>query len=224
MEDNETHKQLLYKRPVKTNILLNVFQYFTLRELLDVRSTSNKIADVIVPELITHLPHDFRAEEVKEREFTRLVKKAEKVVINNIRGTEEDLKRIEQIGKSQGGDIDYLVLNFCKSDDIGSQESEEIARRYLEVFREYFKDIGVLRIQVTGDLNFSNMIALMVADPTFPWFASVHTIKLYLIRELKDKDLFNKFLTCFKGLKTLKGITEPEFNPLEDFIKPDFTS
>jgi hypothetical protein len=60
----------------------------------------------------------------------------------------------------------------------------------------------------------------MMADPTFPWFDSVHTIKIYQVRYLNNnaEDL-KKFLTCFRGLKTLKGITEDEFNPLEQFIK-----
>ena len=59
-----------------------------------------------------------------------------------------------------------------------------------------------------------------MADPTFPWFDSVHTIKVYQVRYLHDnQEALKKFLTCFRGLKTLKGITEDEFNPLEEFIK-----
>jgi hypothetical protein len=58
----------------------------------------------------------------------------------------------------------------------------------------------------------------MMADPTFPWFDSVHTLKIYQIRYLKDFPLLKKFFTCFRGLKTLKGITEEEFNPLDGFI------
>jgi hypothetical protein len=32
-------------------------------------------------------------------------------------------------------------------------------------------------------------------------------------------ELLKKFFTRFRGLKTLKGITEDEFNPLDAFIK-----
>lgn len=59
----------------------------------------------------------------------------------------------------------------------------------------------------------------MMGDPTFPWFDTVHTIKIYQIRYLKDMELIKKFYTRFRGLKTLKGITEEEFNPLDEFIR-----
>jgi hypothetical protein len=57
----------------------------------------------------------------------------------------------------------------------------------------------------------------MMADISFPWFESVHTIKVYQIRNLKNEgdDHLKKFFTYFKNLKTLKGITEAEFNPLD---------
>jgi len=75
-----------------------------------------------------------------------------------------------------------------------------------------------LKLETIGDLNFSRMIKIMMADTTFPWFDSVHTLKIYQIRYLKDLPLLKKFLTRFRGLKTLKGITEEEFNPLDGFI------
>jgi hypothetical protein len=59
----------------------------------------------------------------------------------------------------------------------------------------------------------------MMDYPSFPWFESVHTIKLYQIRYLKDTPLFKVWLTRFRGLKCLKGITEAEFNPLDIFIE-----
>ena len=59
---------------------------------------------------------------------------------------------------------------------------------------------------------------MMIADPTFPWFESVHTIKVYQVRNLKEMDLVKLFFTRFRNLKTLKGITEDEFNPLDVFI------
>lgn len=76
-----------------------------------------------------------------------------------------------------------------------------------------------MKLETIGDLNFSRMIKIMMADTTFPWFDSVHTLKIYQIRYLKDLPLLKKFLTRFRGLKTLKGITEEEFNPLDGFIQ-----
>ena len=59
----------------------------------------------------------------------------------------------------------------------------------------------------------------MMADKSFPWFQSVHTIKVYHIRNVKDEGLLKEFYTRFTGLRTLKGITEAEFDPLEEFIQ-----
>jgi hypothetical protein len=89
----------------------------------------------------------------------------------------------------------------------------------METFRRYFGSVQILRFETVGDRNFTRIIRLMMADPTFPWFESVHTIKVYQIRYLQDTDLFKVFLTRFKSLKTLKGITEDEFNPLDVFIR-----
>lgn len=89
----------------------------------------------------------------------------------------------------------------------------------MEVFRQYFGKIRVLRIETIGDRNFTKMLQLMMADPTFPWFETVHTIKVYQVRYLKDMELLKKFFTRFRSLKVLKGITEDEFNPLDTFIK-----
>ena len=60
---------------------------------------------------------------------------------------------------------------------------------------------------------------MMMADHTFPWFDSVHTIKVYQVRYLNDMELIKQFFTRFRSLKTFKGITEEEFNPLDVFIK-----
>lgn len=56
-------------------------------------------------------------------------------------------------------------------------------------------------------------------DKSFPWFSNVQTLKVYQIRYLQDDDVIKKFFTTFRNLKTIKGITEDEFNPLEIFIK-----
>lgn len=106
-------------------------------------------------------------------------------------------------------------------DDVDSPQydNDDIARQYFEVFKRYFGKIRILRIDTTGDLNFSRIIKLMMADPTFPWFETVHTLKIYQIRYVKDMDAIKRFFTRFRNLKTIKGITEDEFNPLTEFIK-----
>ena len=76
-----------------------------------------------------------------------------------------------------------------------------------------------MRIETIGDRNFTRMLKMMMADPTFPWFDMVHTIKVYQVRNLRDQDTLKKFFTCFRNLKTLKGIIEDEFNPFEYLIK-----
>lgn len=59
----------------------------------------------------------------------------------------------------------------------------------------------------------------MMEDKTFPWFSNVQTLKVYQVRYLQDDDVIKRFFTTFRNLKTIKGITEDEFNPLEIFIK-----
>ncbi len=55
----------------------------------------------------------------------------------------------------------------------------ELAKQYVEVFRKYFSGIKILKIETIGDRNFTKMLDIMMADPNFPWFESVHTIKCY---------------------------------------------
>jgi hypothetical protein len=139
------------------------------------------------------------------------------VEIRNICGTEAHLNRIIEIGKNQMGNIEYLFMEF--DDDENTQDNPELARQYVEAFREYYGQVKTLRFETIGDRNFTLMIGLMMEDPTFPWFESVNTIKVYQIRNLRDMELFKVFLTKFRSLRTLKGITEEEFNPLDAFIK-----
>lgn len=63
------------------------------------------------------------------------------------------------------------------------------------------------------------MLKMMMEDKTFPWFSNVQTLKVYQVRYLQDDDVIKRFFTTFRNLKTIKGITEDEFNPLEIFIK-----
>lgn len=56
----------------------------------------------------------------------------------------------------------------------------------MEMYRKYFGDIRILKIDTTGDRNFTRMLKMMMKDPTFPWFDMVHTIKVYQVRNLLD--------------------------------------
>jgi len=73
--------------------------------------------------------------------------------------------------------VEYLFLEI--DDDETTQESDELARQYMETFRKYFGGVRILRFETIGDRNFTRMIKMMMADESFPWFESVHTIKLY---------------------------------------------
>jgi hypothetical protein len=80
------------------------------------------------------------------------------------------------------GQVEYLFIEVDEDDT--SQESDALARQYVEMFRKHFKDLRVLRIETIGDRNFTKMLRMMMADPTFPWFDMVHTIKVYQVRNL----------------------------------------
>jgi hypothetical protein len=80
------------------------------------------------------------------------------------------------------GQVEYLFIEVDEDDT--SQESDALARQYVEMFRKHFKDLRVLRIETIGDRNFTKMLRMMMADPNFPWFDMVHTIKVYQVRNL----------------------------------------
>ncbi len=147
----------------------------------------------------------------------KLVRNAKHVEIKNICGSEAHLRKIENLGQNQVGDVEFLTLEF--DDEEGTQDSRELARQYMEVFRQYFPKIQRLEIETIGDRNFTLMLELMMADSSFPWFDNVHTIDCYQIRNLRDMNIFKLFLTKFKNLTKLNGIIEEEFNPLEQFIR-----
>ena len=104
-------------------------------------------------------------------------------------------------------------------DEDGYQDNDIIAIQYVEVFKKYFSHVQILKIETIGDSNFSKILKLMMNDPSFPWFKSVHTIKCYQIRNLKDMNLIKEFFCRFKNLQTFKCIVEDEFNPLDKFIE-----
>jgi hypothetical protein len=95
-------------------------------------------------ELIPRAFNEFRYEcpeddEEEDYKFLKLIRHAKKLVIKNICGTEAHLRKLEEIGKNQIGQIEYLF--FEVDDDESSQDSEDLARQYMEIFRKYFGNI-----------------------------------------------------------------------------------
>jgi hypothetical protein len=136
------------------------------------------MADEVVPRLFTEFVYDCPEEEDDEDyKFLEHIRNPKKVVIKNICGTEAHLKRLTAIGERFIEPIEYLYIEV--DGDETDKESDELARKYMEMYRKYFGDIRVLRIDTTDDSNFTRMIKMMMNDPTFPWFDKVHTIKVY---------------------------------------------
>jgi len=44
-------------------------------------------------------------------------------------------------------------------------------------------------------------------DDNFVWFEKVHTVKIYEAKDMKNSDALALFLTRFRNLRILKGIT-----------------
>jgi len=59
-----------------------------------------------------------------------------------------------------------------------------------------------------------NILTLMMDDHNFPWFEKVTTLKCYMIRGIKDKEVLETFFTRFPNVQMFKGIIEEEFFPL----------
>ncbi|CDW87598.1 UNKNOWN [Stylonychia lemnae] len=214
VEPQESFRAKLYK----SNAFQHVLSNYELKKLIELREVSQRMAEEIVPRNISVLKFEMpEDDDDQSNSFHKYIRHAKKVEIRNICGTEGHLKQLENLGKNQMGQIEYLYLEF--DDEDGTQESDELAKQYIEVFRTYFSGIRILKIETVGDRNFSKMLDLMMQDSNFPWFESVTTIKCYQIRYLGDMNKIKLFFTKFKNLQTFKGITEEEFNPLDIFIQ-----
>jgi len=55
-----------------------------------------------------------------------------------------------------------LYLEF--DDDEAAEDSDELTRQYIEVFRKYFGNIKILRLETIGDRNFTRMIRMLMSD------------------------------------------------------------
>lgn len=168
-------------------VFSKVLENFDLTELLTMRKVQKRLAYEVVPKHFPDVRYDLSdcPEDDQDYTFAPLIKHAKKVEIRNICGTEDHLHRLEEIGKNQIGRIEFLYLEF--DDDESTQDSDELARQYMEVFRKYFGAISRLQIDTVGDRNFTSMLRIMMEDQTFPWFENVTTLDIYQIRYLKDE-------------------------------------
>lgn len=123
VETTDNYRSKLYK----SNAFQHVLSFYDLKTLLDFRLVSQKMADEIVPRNINHLKYECPDDEDEEDPYTfkKYVRHAKKVEIRSICGTEKHLKKIEEIGKNQLGQVEYLYLEF--DDEEGTEESEELA-------------------------------------------------------------------------------------------------
>jgi hypothetical protein len=84
MEGYTTYKQKLFN----SNVFSNVMQFFDMKELIDFRTISQKMADEFVPRCINHLKYECAEEDDDmEYDFPKRVRYAKKVEIKNICGT-----------------------------------------------------------------------------------------------------------------------------------------
>ena len=113
MESAPSYKHKLFN----SNVFSNVMEFFDLQERVEARKLSQKMAFDLVPKTITVLKYECTEEEDDPQyEFPNRIRHASKIEIKNICGTLEHVKKIEEIGKNQVGDIEYLYLEFDDTD------------------------------------------------------------------------------------------------------------
>ena len=84
-----------------SNVFSNVMQYFDTKELIEMRNISGKFADEYVPKNINELRYECEEDyEDDPYEFPKRIRNAKKVIIRNICGTVDHVKKIEEIGKN----------------------------------------------------------------------------------------------------------------------------
>jgi hypothetical protein len=124
MEALPTYKQKL----LNSNVFTNTLEYLDLRNLLDMRLISAKIADSHVPACQTHLRYKCTNEgENAYIQFAKKMKKIRKVEITNINGSVEHALQIEELGKDREGELEYLHIEFDGPDN-PAIDSDDIAR------------------------------------------------------------------------------------------------
>ena len=113
MESAQSYKHKLFN----SNVFSNVMEFFDLQERVEARKLSHKMAFDLVPKTITHLKYECTEEEDDlEYEFPKRIRHASKIEIKKICGTQEHVDKIEEIGKNQVGDIEYLYMEFDEPD------------------------------------------------------------------------------------------------------------
>ena len=92
MESVQTYKQKL----INSDNFSKVMEFFNLRERVDLRKLSHKMAFDLVPKTITHVVYECPEEEDDvEYEFPKRIRHASKIEIKKICGTQEHVDKIE---------------------------------------------------------------------------------------------------------------------------------
>jgi oligoendopeptidase F len=162
-----------------------VLECFDIPELLEMRYVNRKLGDDLIPKCFKLLKYNCPDDEDEDEEYTfyKIIKNAKKVEIGNISGNEAHLRKIEEIADNVGKHVRYLYLNFD-----GDTDSTELAQRYVEVFKK-FDSLDTLRFEVYEDGNLTKILEEMMKDQNFIWFEKVRTIKCYLVRDMKSKEV-----------------------------------
>ena len=80
-----------------------------------------------------------------------------------------------------------------------------------------FGDLKTLKLEVDGDSNFASIFQSFVARASeIPMFTTVHTLKLYGIRNATGAlESLKALVLAFKNVKCLRGINQPGFEIME---------
>ena len=153
VETSENFRAKLYK----SNAFQHALGFYDLEKLLELRTVSKRMADDIIPRNIKSLRYECPDDEEDEPyTFHKHVKHAQKIEIRNICGSEAHFNLVKEIAENQVGKCEYLYLEF--DDEEGTEENENIAKQFVELFRKCFASLKILKFETIGDRNFTRML------------------------------------------------------------------
>ena len=184
------------KKVLMSSAFQNVLECFTPQELLEARYVNKRVGFGVAPLCFKYLRYNMPDDDELDDEskiFHLRIEAAKKVEISNINGGENHLKRMLQIVEKVGNKCEYLKLNF-DGNDTGD---DELAKKYLECFKK-FVSVKTLSFEIIEDAGLTRILDWMMKDKNFPWFNTVRTVKIYLVRDMVDKSKLSEFLLMLK--------------------------